>query len=67
MRESNKIPTQDDVAISSGNFGILKNKRSNVEFAFKGDLRSLIQWSHFHKKPSAPSSLRVTQFDNGLD
>jgi len=37
----------------SGDFGILKNKRSNVEFAFKGDLRPLIPWSpslsHFHQ------------------
>jgi len=35
---------QGDVAISSGDFGILKNKRSNVEFASKDDLRHLIQW-----------------------
>jgi len=34
-----------DVAISSGNFGILKSKRSNVEFSSKIDLRPLIQWS----------------------
>jgi len=44
---------QGDVAISSGDFGILKNKCSNVEFASKGDLRPLIQWSpslsHFHQ------------------
>jgi len=32
-----------DVAISNGEFSILKNKRSNVEFASKGDLRPLIQ------------------------
>jgi len=42
------------VAISSGDFGILKNKRSNVVFDYKSDLRPLIQWSpslsHFHKK-----------------
>jgi len=31
--------TQGDVAISSGDFGILKNKRSNVDFASKRDLR----------------------------
>jgi len=41
------------IAISRGDFGILKNKRSNVEFASKGDLRPLIQWSpslsHFHQ------------------
>jgi len=29
---------QGDVGISGGNFGILKNKRSNVEIASKGDL-----------------------------
>jgi len=44
---------QGDVDISSGDFGILKI-RSNVGFASKGDLRSLIQWSasllHFHQK-----------------
>jgi len=28
--------------ISIGDFGILKNKRSNVEFVTKGDLRPLI-------------------------
>jgi len=35
-------------------FGVLKNKRSNVELSSKGDLRPLIQWSpslsHFHQK-----------------
>jgi len=45
---------QGDVAISTGDFGILKNKCSNVEFAFNGDLRPLIQWSsslsHFHQQ-----------------
>jgi len=45
---------QGDVAISSGDFDILKNKRCNVEFAFKDDLSPLIQWSpslsHFHQK-----------------
>jgi len=45
--------TQGDIAIGSGDFGILKNKFSIVEFAFKGDLRPLIQWSpslsHFHQ------------------
>jgi len=45
---------QGDAAISSGDFGIIKNKCSNVEFASKGDLRPLIQWSpslsHFHQK-----------------
>jgi len=50
---------QGDVAISSGDFGILKNKRSNVEFASKGDLRPLIQWSpslsHFHQKIIHPT------------
>jgi len=43
---------QGDVAISSGDIGIYKRKRSNVEFASKVDLRPLIQWSpslsHFH-------------------
>jgi len=44
---------QGDVAISSGDFGILKKQIfSNVEFSPKGDLRPLIQWlprlSHFH-------------------
>jgi len=34
-----------DVAISRGDFGVLKNIRSNIEFASKGDLRPLIQWS----------------------
>jgi len=33
------------MAISSGDFGSLKNKCSNFEFASKGDLRPLIQWS----------------------
>jgi len=47
---------QDDVAINSGDFGILKNKRSNVEFAPKGDLRPLIQsLSHFHQKIIHPT------------
>jgi len=50
---------QCDVAISSGDFGILKNKRSNVEFASKGDLRALIQCSpsifHFHQKIIHPT------------
>jgi len=32
---------QGDVAISSGDFDILKNKRSNFEFASKGDLHHL--------------------------
>jgi len=45
---------QGDVAISSGDLGILKNKRSNVEFVSKVDLRTLIQWSpslsHIHRK-----------------
>jgi len=46
---------QGDVAISNGDFGILKNKHNNIEFAFKGDIRRpLIQWSpslsHFHQK-----------------
>jgi len=40
-------------AITSGDFGILKNKRRIVQFASKGDLRPLIQWSSslsdFHK------------------
>jgi len=44
---------QGDIAIGSGDFGILKNIRSNVEFASKVDLRPLIQWSpslsHFHQ------------------
>jgi len=31
--------------ISSGDFGILKSKRSDVEFASKVDLWPLIQWS----------------------
>jgi len=34
---------QGDVAIRSGDFGILENKRSNVEFVFKVDLRPSIQ------------------------
>jgi len=42
------------LAAVSGEYGILKNKRSNVEFASKVDLRPLIQWSrslsHFHQK-----------------
>jgi len=42
------------VAIRSGDFGKLKNKRSNVEIASKVDLRPLIQWSpslsHIHQK-----------------
>jgi len=50
---------QGDVGISCGDFGILKNKRSNVEFASKGDLRPLIQWtpsfSHFHQKIIHPA------------
>jgi len=33
---------QGDVTISSGDFGIHENKRSNVEFASKGDLHLLI-------------------------
>jgi len=41
------------VSIRSGDFSILKNKRSNVKFASKCDLRPLIQWSpslpHFHQ------------------
>jgi len=45
---------QGDVAISSGDFSILKNKCSKFEFASEGDLRPLIQWSpslsHFHTK-----------------
>jgi len=44
---------QSDFAVSSGDFGIFKNKLSNVEFASIGDLRRLIQWlpslSHFHQ------------------
>jgi len=36
--------TMGDVAIISGNFVILKNKRSNVEFASKVDLHPLIQY-----------------------
>jgi len=52
---------QGDVAISSGDFCILKNKRSNIEFASKGDLRPVIQWSlslsHFTIKSSTPPSL----------
>jgi len=48
-----------DVAFSSGDFGILENKRSNVEVASKGDLRPLIQWSpslsHFHQKILLPT------------
>jgi len=39
-------------AVTWTDFGILKNKCSNVEYASKGDLRPLIQWSpslsHFH-------------------
>jgi len=34
---------QGDAAISIGDFVILKNKRSNAEFAFKVDLCALIQ------------------------
>jgi len=49
---------QGDVAISNGDFGILKNKRSNVEFASKVDLLPLIQWSpsisHFHQQIWTP-------------
>jgi len=45
---------QANLAISNGHFGILKNKRSNVEFNQKDDLRPLMQWSpslsHFHQK-----------------
>jgi len=33
---------QGDVAISSGDFGILKNIRNNVKVASKGDLRPMI-------------------------
>jgi len=48
------ICAQGVVAISSGDFSMLKNKCSNVEFASKGDLAPLIQWSlslsQFHKK-----------------
>jgi len=55
---------QGDLAITSGNFGILKNKRSNVEFTSKSDLRPLIQWSpslsHFHKKSTTLPLLPVT-------
>jgi len=47
-----------DVATSSGDLGILKNKRSNVELASIGNLRPLIQWSPichmFTKKSSTP-------------
>jgi len=50
---------QSDFAISSGDFGILKTKRSNVEFASEADLRPLIQWSpslsHFYKKIIHPT------------
>jgi len=34
-----------DLATSSDDFGNLKNKRRNVEFARKSDLRPSIQWS----------------------
>jgi len=55
---------QGDVAISSGDFDVLKNKRSNVEFASKGDLRRLIHCSpslsHFHQNACTPTSLPVT-------
>jgi len=48
-----------DVAISSVDFGIFKNERINIEFACKGDLRHVIQWSpslsHFHQKIIHPS------------
>jgi len=40
--------------ISASSVGILKNKRSNIEFALISNLRPLIQWSqslsHFHKE-----------------
>jgi len=57
---------QGDAVVSNGDFGILENKRSNVEFVSKGDLRTLIQWSpslsRFHQKiihpPSTPESRR---------
>jgi len=42
---------QDYVTIGSGDFGILKNKRSNVEFASKVDFRPLIhQVDHIFTK-----------------
>jgi len=45
---------QGDVSTSSGDFGILNNKFSNVEFDFNCDLHPLIQWSQslsqFHQK-----------------
>jgi len=51
---SHRIVHRAIVAISSSDFGILKNKRSNFEFASKGDLHPLIQWSpslaYFHQK-----------------
>jgi len=46
---------------------ILKNKRSNVEFACKGDLRPLLQWSpslsHFHKKIFHPKQYSTHHFN----
>jgi len=52
------------IAISSGVFGILTNKRSNVEFASKVDLRPLFNCHQVHhiftQKSSTPPLLPVT-------
>jgi len=58
------------VTISSGDFDNLKNKRSNVEFAFNGDLQPFNSHHVYHiltKKSSSSPLLSVTLFDNGLD